>query len=140
MARLSGRQKRTKSKKSIPASKWDRERRATMYTCGVHFEHEMAEAIGPQVFYNSLKDFKAAKTCWKSCGIVEVDVSFLRWIRPETLGEGFRGENIKVTTPAEIAVFNKQSKARGALWVKYLKALEQLHIKEQKTTKRSGAK
>lgn len=72
-------------RKKISASKWDLERQAKLYTCGVHFQHEMAEAIGPQVFYNSIKDLKEAGTCWKGCGIVEVNITFSRWVRAQNL-------------------------------------------------------
>jgi hypothetical protein len=75
---------RTKRKK-VPASKWERERRAKLYTCGVQFQHEMAEARGPQVFYNSIKDLKESGQCWKDCGIVEVNITFSRWARVQSL-------------------------------------------------------
>lgn len=75
-------------RKKVPASKWDRERWVKLYTCGVHFQHEMAEAMGSQVFYNSIRDLKEAEACWKSCGIVEVKVTFSCWVQAQNLLSG----------------------------------------------------
>jgi hypothetical protein len=102
-----------------------------MYTCGVHFEHEMAEAMGPHIFYNSLTEFKKATSCWKNCGIVQVKVSFSRWTRSETIGEGMRGA--KMMTPSEAAKLDKNLKVRADLWLKYISGLKKLHKREQRT-------
>jgi hypothetical protein len=72
-------------RKKIPASNWDLKRQAKLYTCGIHFQHKMAEAMGPQVFYNSIRDLKEAGNCWKSCRIVEVNITFFRWVKAQNL-------------------------------------------------------
>jgi hypothetical protein len=132
------RAKKSIAKKSIRASKWDRERKATLYTCGVHFQHEMAEAEGPQVFYNSIKEFKKSHSCWKSCGIVEVNVTFSNWVRAETIGDGMRGA--KKMTPVEIERMEKNLKIRSNRWHKYLSDLRSVHSDEQKASKQRTPK
>jgi hypothetical protein len=118
-----------KNKLKIRASKWDRERKTKLYTCGVHFQHEMAEAMGPQVFYNSLDDLKEEMNCWKSDGIVEIDVSFSRWIHPQNLLEEFSPDR-KTSKPDKKV--EKLRIARGKLWFKYMSDLKKLHSKNKK--------
>lgn len=40
------------------------------YLCGVDYQHEMEEGLAD--FYDSVEKLKAAKPCWKECGIVEL--------------------------------------------------------------------
>ena len=55
------------------------------YMCTIDFECELdAVPDGPKV-YCSIDDLKDDHTCWKSCGIVEVSVSFVREIEPQNL-------------------------------------------------------
>lgn len=138
-AKWAVRERKIKAKKRIIASKWDRERTATLYTCGVHFQHEMAEAMGPQVFYNSLTEFKKAESCWRSCGIVQVKVSFSRWLRPETIGEGMREAKMMVT-PAERVKPDKGLKIQAELWFKYISDLRKLHTRERSAVLRRKSK
>lgn len=128
ITRTNVRRKKSSVKKTIRASKWDRERTAKLYTCGVHFMHEMTEAMGPQIFYNSLTDLKQDHSCWKSCGIVEVKVSFTQWLHPETIGEGMN--RARMMSSAETAKFDKQSKLRADLRRKYISDLKKIHKSE----------
>jgi hypothetical protein len=59
-----------------------------MYVCGVDWLYEIGEAAdieGKMPFYSSLEELKADRSCWDSCGIVEIQVDFSRWIEPQKL-------------------------------------------------------
>lgn len=43
------------------------------YLCGVDYQHEMGEGLAD--FFNTIDELKAAKPCWKSCGIVELSLN-----------------------------------------------------------------
>jgi hypothetical protein len=53
-----------------------------VYVCGVDWRHEIGEAVNVNV-YDSVESLKKRKTCWKNCGIVELEVRFSKQIEPE---------------------------------------------------------
>ena len=62
------------------------------YVCGVDWQHEIGEGPNDIKLYSSLAVLKKERTCWKECGIVELDIRVKRWVEPQDL---FR--NIKKT-------------------------------------------
>lgn len=53
------------------------------YMCAIDFDCELGAASGGTKVYASIDDLKDDHDCWKSCGIVEVSVSFEREIEPQ---------------------------------------------------------
>lgn len=52
--------------------------------CGVSFRHEMEEpACGAQEIYASIEHLKKHCKCWDECGIVEVEVTLIKYVSPE---------------------------------------------------------
>jgi hypothetical protein len=48
------------------------------YMCATDWDHELGEASGGTRVFSSTEDLKKYKTCFKECGIVEVEVNFVR--------------------------------------------------------------
>lgn len=59
-------------------------RKVKVYVCGVDWQHEIGEASDVKM-YASVADLKRSRTCWKSCGIVELEVKLSKWIEPQDL-------------------------------------------------------
>lgn len=57
-----------------------------LYLCGVDLQHELGEADCPT--YPSIEILKKMRTCWKQCGIVEVEavVTVKEWHHPQDFG------------------------------------------------------
>ena len=55
------------------------------YMCTIDFEDELGRASGGNIVYPSIKDLKEHHTCWEECGIVEVEVSFVKTIVEQNL-------------------------------------------------------
>lgn len=55
----------------------------TGYMCAVDFRWELGEVPDSAPVYSSVEDLKRQRTCWKSCGIVKVEVKLLEWVEPE---------------------------------------------------------
>jgi hypothetical protein len=121
---------KSRIRKTIRASKRDSERTAKLFTCGIHFQHEMADAAGPQVFYSSVTELKKAESCWKSCGIVELEFSFAHWIYPQKIENGLR--RAKKLNAVQMTALNKRLKIRAHLWNKYINDLARIHVKTRK--------
>jgi hypothetical protein len=50
-----------------------------VYVCGVDWQHEIGEA--PDVIvYPSIESLKKHRTCWKECGIIELEVKKVRTV------------------------------------------------------------
>lgn len=58
------------------------------YMCGVDWQHEIGMAAGGNVIYASPEDCADRRGCTEECGIVEVKVSFSKWVKEQRLGEG----------------------------------------------------
>ncbi len=58
-----------------------------VYICSIDWEHELGEVTDHTKVYSSVEDLKRQHTCWKSCGITEVEVRFVREVEPQRLGE-----------------------------------------------------
>lgn len=65
------------------------------YVCGVDWQHEIGEGPNDVKLYSSLEVLKKERTCWKECGIVELDIRVKRWVEPQDL---FRNIGKKVLT------------------------------------------
>lgn len=54
----------------------------TIYLCGVDWQHHLGKDCDPTgaVVFNSVKDLKREKPCWKQCGIVKVDAKLVRFV------------------------------------------------------------
>jgi hypothetical protein len=56
------------------------------YLCGVDFEHELDHTLD---YFESVDLLKRQQPCWRTCGIVEVELDELgeivnhRWIEPQ---------------------------------------------------------
>jgi hypothetical protein len=62
------------------------------YVCGVDWQHEIGEGPNDIKLYSSLEILKKERTCWKECGIVELDIRVKKWVEPQDL---FRNVNKK---------------------------------------------
>lgn len=58
-----------------------------LYICGVDFQHELGCACGGNKLYPSVEDLKENASCWKTCGIIEleVDMDNYKWIVEQDL-------------------------------------------------------
>ena len=45
------------------------------YVCGTDWLHECQDVIHTVTFFGSTKLLKKTKSCWKECGIVEVEIT-----------------------------------------------------------------
>lgn len=57
------------------------------FMCKIDFEDELGAACGGNKIFPSVEDLKANKRCAESCGIVEVEVRFVRIVQPERFSE-----------------------------------------------------
>ena len=55
------------------------------YVCGVDWQHEIGEGPNDIKLYSSLKVLKKERTCWKECGIVELDIRVKKWVEPQIM-------------------------------------------------------
>ena len=54
------------------------------YTCGVNWQHELVDDNANYIeVFGSLKALKKARLCYKECGIVELEIKFKKWIKPQ---------------------------------------------------------
>lgn len=57
----------------------------TGYMCMIDFDHELGAAAGGVKVYSSVEDLKQSHKAWESCGIVEVQVRYVKEIAPQVL-------------------------------------------------------
>lgn len=63
------------------------------YLCGIDYQHEMEEGLAN--FYNTIEELKAAKSCWKQCGILKITLDLSgnelcsEWMSPQNLSGGY---------------------------------------------------
>lgn len=51
------------------------------YTCGVNWQHDLCEDNAKHVeFFGSIQALKKDRTCWKECGIVEIEMKVTKWV------------------------------------------------------------
>lgn len=53
------------------------------YMCGIDFQEELRLGACDIIVYPTLEDFKKHRKCWKTCGIVEVDIKVSKWVEPQ---------------------------------------------------------
>ena len=61
-----------------------------LYACGVDWQHEFGEASdieGCYNLYSSIENLKKDKKCYNECGIVELNLSIVKWIEPQNFKE-----------------------------------------------------
>jgi hypothetical protein len=66
-----------------------------LYTCGIDWQHEIGKAPvleGNMPLYSSIKKLKKYRTCWKECGIVELDIKLIKWVEEQDLLKKFKEE------------------------------------------------
>jgi len=68
------------------------DRTEKVYMCGVDWQHEIGAAMGGNTVHPSVEDLKKHRKCWKSCGIVEIEVKFVKWVEPQDFSD-FGGKN-----------------------------------------------
>lgn len=58
-----------------------------VYVCGVDWQHEIGEEMAKPdvVVYPSVESLKKHRTCWKECGIVELEITVSKWVEPQDL-------------------------------------------------------
>jgi hypothetical protein len=59
-----------------------------IYMCGVDYQHEMDVDIHYSAlpeYFMSVEDLKVARTCWKQCGIVELELTPVSWPEKQDL-------------------------------------------------------
>lgn len=52
--------------------------------CGIAFQHEVGQAYVVHS-YSSVEELKAVEECWKECGIVEAEVTLVKWVKKQNL-------------------------------------------------------
>lgn len=57
------------------------EKKIKVFTCGVDYQYELGETIC--ITYASIESLKKNCTCWKECGIVELEVTLVKWVEPQ---------------------------------------------------------
>lgn len=53
-----------------------------IYMCGVDYQHEMVAdrpTCALPTYYMTVEKLKAERTCWKQCGIVELELTPTNW-------------------------------------------------------------
>lgn len=56
------------------------------YMCGVDYQHELAsDQPGMVPIYTTVKSLKRERTCWRGCGIVQVEISIAKWTTKQNL-------------------------------------------------------
>lgn len=55
----------------------------TVYLDGVDWQYEVGEAYGGNLVHPSLKDTEESHPCVQQCGVVECDLVFNRWVKPQ---------------------------------------------------------
>lgn len=54
-------------------------RKVKGFMCQIAWDHELGKADQVEI-YSTVKQLKDAHPCWKDCGVVEVEVSFVKMI------------------------------------------------------------
>lgn len=58
---------------------------AVVYACGVDWQHHtLCDADGMTVF-GSVADLEAARPCTPTCGVVELHLKMVGWVKPQNL-------------------------------------------------------
>lgn len=72
-----------------------------VYVCGVDWQHELGEALGGTDCYPSIKNLKEEKSCWESCGIVEISLnnSNATWVESQDFSKGDTVSSKEMDTP-----------------------------------------
>ena len=52
---------------------------------GVDFQYELGQCMDGNKIYGSKKDLERDNPCVKECGIVEVEVTLVRWVKKQDL-------------------------------------------------------
>jgi ribosomal protein L34E len=58
------------------------------YMCGVDYQHEVGEVMDSTPVYSSVEDLKRQRTCWKRCGICEIEIRAVKWVEPQDFSNG----------------------------------------------------
>ncbi len=54
----------------------------TLYMCGVDWQHDV-DIGNPVTLYRSAKECVSGKRCTDECGIIEVEVFAVRWVKKQ---------------------------------------------------------
>jgi hypothetical protein len=57
----------------------------TVFVDGVDYQHELGEVIDGTKVYGTIEDLKERNKCWKSCGIVKLEITFKKWVEKQDL-------------------------------------------------------
>jgi hypothetical protein len=58
----------------------------SLYVCGVDWQHEIGNVKGwSGPVYGSVEECKKFSKCWEQCGIVEVQMTLVKWHEPQDL-------------------------------------------------------
>ena len=55
------------------------EKQITAYVCGTDWQFECKELLIQTTLFNTIKELKKKKKCWKRCGIVEIKMREVCW-------------------------------------------------------------
>jgi hypothetical protein len=55
------------------------------YMCGIDWQHELCEVPDGTMVFGSVKMLKAVRNCTDECGIVEVEVRLVKWVKKQDL-------------------------------------------------------
>lgn len=71
-----------------------------VYVCAVDAMYEIGSAMGGNKVFPSIEDCKEHSPCVHECGIVEAEISFVKWIQPSNYSS-LSSENNKDFTQLE---------------------------------------
>jgi hypothetical protein len=52
-----------------------------MYMCGTAWRHDSRGSGKPVLVYRTIHDFENEKACSEECGLVEVEIRLVRWVK-----------------------------------------------------------
>lgn len=55
--------------------------------CGIDWQYECGPGVNSPTLYETIKALKKDRICWEECGIVEVELTLVKWKVKQTLFE-----------------------------------------------------
>lgn len=55
------------------------------FMCGTAWKHDMKRKAGGVPIYKTIHDFEDSHACSEECGLVEVEVRMVRWVKKGTI-------------------------------------------------------
>jgi len=63
----------------------------TVYICGTDWQHEIGNVKSLSLpVYTTVEEMKKNCKCWDECGIIEVEMKFVKWHEPQDYFKNIR--------------------------------------------------